>query len=154
MRKANCHKIEHAGMLFWQQRELTAEKASRHRHKYHLSLYTHLCTNTHMENPNICICQYFLNRIYHFAKFQSWWRLKNTKIFCAGSILPLILLAHFFLSMLDHTALRQYQKWYANCKNFCKLLHIYSLTYKDFISWIIAFYQLYFMALAVLFLFC
>lgn len=35
------HKIEHAGMLFWQQRELTAKQVSRRRHKYHLSLYTH-----------------------------------------------------------------------------------------------------------------
>lgn len=125
-----------------------------------LSVYTLMHKHTHMrvcvyENPNICICQYFLNRMYHLPNISHGEPSRIIKIFLFLCWLhtPSNLSCPFLLSMLDHTALRQYKKWYANCKDFWKLLHIYSLKYKDFISWI-AFYQLYFMALAVLFLFC
>lgn len=75
--------------------ELTAEKGLRRRHDIHLSLYAHLCTNTHMENPNICICQYFLNRIYHLQNFSHGEGSEYSRFLCWLHT-PLILLAHFF----------------------------------------------------------
>lgn len=132
-------------MLFWQQRELIAEQVSRHRRKDHLSPYTHVCTCTHTheyacmyKNPNIFVCEYLLTRSYQLPNFSSGEALGIIKIliYLCWSWIPSNPFCLFVLSVLYHTALLQYQKWYANCRLSLKLLHIYPLKYKAFILWI------------------
>ena len=130
-------------MLFWQQRELTDKQVFKQIRIISLCIHTCACANTHAhacvciyKNPNTRVCEYLLNRIYQFPNFSRSEGSGINKIllylcwFCAPSN-PSCL---FLLSMLDHTALWQYQKWYANCRESLKMRHNYSLKYKDFIS--------------------